>query len=403
MTSRSPLLLVVLLGASCLGTLEGEAEPLAPTVTVMRGDLVFSSSFYGELEPRTTHPILVPQLRNLWEVTIEDVLADGTLVKKGDPVLRFTTGALEQTLREAEADLLVAAAELRRAEQLNEDEAISRRLAVQRAELAVELAQLSVVEGVNVISKLDLEKARVSLRNAELQRESALDELATFEKKKRADLEVQSVKVRTAREKVEQLKSELARLTIEAPADGVVYAPYTRLNWQMTKASPGKVARMGDKILEIPELTAFNAVVYVRQRDASFVSVGDEAKVFVTLAPERAIAAKVVAKDDFATTRNARMGTNTPAGSLKEVRVVLELEPTDLPLRPGGSLRAEVAAVLARDVLQVPLAALTEADGAFRATRADGSVVDVKVGKTSNLEAEVTSGLSPGDEVRLPP
>lgn len=402
MTPRTPLLFVVLVGASCQGTWEGEAEPLAPTVTVTRGDLMFSSSFYGELEPRTSHPILVPQLHHVWEVTIAEVLPDGTRVKKGDPVLRFATETLEQTLREAELDLLVATAELRRAEQLNEDEAISRRLAAQRAELAVELAKLSVVEGVNVISKLDLEKARVSLRNAELQRETALKELATFEKKKQADLEVQAVKVRTAREKVEQLKSELARLTVRAPADGVVYAPYTRLNWQMTKASPGKVARMGDKVLEIPELTAFNAVVYVRQRDASLVSVGDEAKVFVTLAPDRAIAAKVVGKDDFATTRNARTGTNTPAGSLKEVRVALELEPTDLPLRPGGSLRAEVSAVLARDVVLVPLAALKEEDGVFRATRADGSVVEVEVGKTSNVEAEVISGLRPGEEVLLP-
>ncbi len=388
--------------ASACGADEDLAAADAPTVKVSKGDLVFSGSFYGEIEARQSHPVLVPELSKVWQVTVESVLPDGTKVKKGDTVLTFAPGTFQQDLRDAQADLLVAQAELRKVQQQNEDEAISRTLAVQRAKMSVQLAKLSVVEGVNLVSKLDLEKAKVDLRNAELQQETAEKELATFEKKKQAALEVQQVQVKTAQEKVDQLKDELQKLAVKAPADGILYAPYTRLNWTMTKASPGKVARPGDKILEIPELTSFNAAVYVRQRDASLVSVGDEATVVVTLAPDRPLKAKVVSKDDFATTRNERMGTNTPQGSLKEVKLVLELEDSDLPLRPGGTVRADISAVLAKDAVLVPLAALTENNGAFSGTRADGSTVDVKIGKTSPTHAEVLSGLQPGDVLRLP-
>jgi hypothetical protein len=73
------------------------------TVPVQRGDLVFASSFYGEIAPRQSHPILVPELRNIWQVTVESVLADGTLVKQGDVVLTFAKGALEEDLRDRDA------------------------------------------------------------------------------------------------------------------------------------------------------------------------------------------------------------------------------------------------------------------------------------------------------------
>jgi multidrug resistance efflux pump len=399
--TRVCISLAVIAAFAACGDASKSAGVDAPTVTVARGDLVFASSFYGEIEARESHPVLVPDFRKAWQVTIESVLADGSKVKKGDTVLTFSPGSFEEDLRDAEADLLVAQAELKKTTEANEDESITRTLAVQRAALQVELAKLSVVEGVNLISKLDLEKAKVDLQNADLAKETAEKELATFQKKAQAALDVQSVQVKNAQQKVDQLKGQLDQLAVKAPADGILYAPYTRLNWMMTKAAPGKVARPGDKILEIPELTSFNAAVYVRQRDATLVGVGDEANVVVTLAPDQPLKAKVVSKDDFAATRNERMGTSTPAGSLKEVKVVLAIEDTDLPLRPGGTVRADITTVLAKDVVLVPLAALDESEGVFHATKKDGSVVEVKVGKTSATHAEVLAGLAGGDAVRL--
>lgn len=393
---------LVALACACSDPSAPAAKGDAPTVKVTRGDLVFSGSFYGEIEARQSHPVLVPDLRKTWQVTVETVLPDGTQVKKGDTVLTFARGTFEEDLRDAESDLAVAEAELRKVTQQNEDEQISRTLAVERAKMAVELAKLNVVEGVNLVSKLDLEKAKVDLANAELQRETAEKEITTFEKKRDAAIDVQKVQVATAADKVKQIKQQLDMLVVKAPADGILYAPYTRLNWNMTKAAPGKVARPGDKILEIPELDAFNAAVYVRQRDAAMVHVGDEATVVVTLAPNTPLTGKVVSKDDFATTRNERAGTNTPQGSLKEVKVVIELASSDLPLRPGGTVRADLSAVLAKDALLVPLAALGEENGAHKAKKQDGTVVEVKVGKTSPTHAEVLAGLTEGDVLLLP-
>jgi multidrug resistance efflux pump len=397
MTMRFASLVLCLAAGGCAR--ESTLEKM--TVQVKKADLVFAGSFYGEIEARESHPILVPEFHNTWQVTVASVLDDGTRVKKGDVVLTFSKGTFEEDLRDNEADLAVSEASLRKVKEQNEDEAISRSLAVQRSQMLVELAKLNVVEGVNLVSKLDLEKAKVDLSRAELQLELDRKELVVFGRKRAAALDIEKLKVQAASEKVKEIRSQLELMEVKAPSDGILYAPYTRLNWMRTKAAPGKVARPGDKILEIPELDRFNAAVYVRQRDASLVRVGDEAAVVATMFPDRVFKGKVVSKDEFSTTRNERSaGNDTPQGNLKEVKVVLELEDTTEPLRPGGTVRADLQAVLAQGVPLAPLAALKEVPGGgYTAVLKGGRVVQVKVGKTSTTYAEVLEGLSPGDEL----
>lgn len=391
------LALACLFAAGCAS----QATPAVATAQVTQGDLVFASSFYGEIEAAESHPIFVPEFRNVWQITVQSVLPDGTMVKKGERVLSFAMGTFEEDLREKESELAVAEAQLRKVHEQNEDERINKSLAVQRSQMYVELARLNVVEGVNLISKLDLERARVELSRAELQLEMDKKELAAFEKKRAAAMEVERLKVAAAAEKVKDIKAQLEKMHVTAPADGILYAPYTRLNWMMAKVAPGKVVRPGDKILEIPELDRFKASVYVRQRDAGLVKVGDEAKVVATMFPDVSLKGKVISKDEFATTRNERTGASGAQGTLKEVRVVLELEQSEQTLRPGGTVRADVATLLAKGVLLAPLAALKEEKGGHYATLRDGKRVKVKIGQTSPTHAEVLDGLASGDELRL--
>jgi biotin carboxyl carrier protein len=393
------LVLAVLVGAC------GVAAPAAPagaTVVVTKGDLVFASSFYGELEAAEAHPIFAPELRNIWQVTVESVLPDGTRVKKGDRVLTFAREVLDADVRDRETELLVAEAGQARVHAEYEDERINRSLNAKRSALAVELAKMNVVEGVNLISKLDLERAKVELTRAELQLDLDGKQLEVVEKKRSAALESERIQVEAARTKVTDMRAQIAKMEVFAPADGILFAPYTRLNWIMSKVAPGKVVRPGDKLLEIPELDRFKANVWVRQRDASNIKVGDEAVVVPTMFPDLKLKAKVMARDDFATTRNERTGGSGGAqGSLKELKVVLEVEKAEQQLRPGGTVRADIATVLAKDVLMVPLATLQEVPGGHRVILANGKELSVKVGQTSLTHAEIIEGLAAGDVVRL--
>ena len=368
---------------------------------VERGDLRFARSFHGELVARKSIAIHTPELPGVWQLTVEWVATDGTKVKKDDVVLTFETGLLADELMDLESQLALAKAELRRLQQTHARTRLDLALAVRRSKLDVERAKLNVISGVNLISKVELEKAKIDLQQARLGLNLAEKSLQTFAKERAAALEVQRLKTESIEEKAQQKRAQMAAAKVRSPASGVLFAPYTRLNWVRGKAAAGSVTRPGDKILEIPNLDTFNVEIFVRQRDASLLRKGDRATVRPTVLPDRQLEATVVEKDDFAATRNERMGTRESAGQLKEVRIVLELAQSLPELRPGGTVRADVTSTVAKGVLTIPLLALEDRPDGYRAALTDGRRVEVKIGKVSATHAEVLSGLKEGEKVWL--
>jgi HlyD family secretion protein len=380
-----------------------EEEVPAPMVEVTRGPLVYRGSFYGELAARESVSVYAPELVGVDFLTVDTVLPDGAVVKKEDVVLRFVRGPLEDELRNRESDLAVAQAEMRRVEHNLDQERIQLELDVRRKRMSVERAGLFVVEGVNLISALDLEKYRLDVEKAKLELKLAEKAMSTFGAKRGNALEVQRLKVEAAQRLVDEKRQNLAQMEVKAPTDGLLYGPYTRLNWVRGKVAPGSVCRPGDLLLELPSLAAFDVHLYVRQRDAALLKEGSGAVVSLTAAPERSIKASVTRKEDFAATRNERLGTETAEGNLKEIKVVLSLEEALPLMRPGGTVRADVEVELVSEATLAPLAAIQEEEGEAYVSLAGGERREVVLGQTSLTHAEVLEGLSVGDQVLLGP
>ncbi|MEM1348896.1 MAG: hypothetical protein AAGI01_10095, partial [Myxococcota bacterium] len=324
-------------------------------------------------------------------------------VEEGEVVLTFLRDTLELEMRDLLEKLEVAEAQLLKTVQQLDSERINLELELKRKQLALERARLQVVEGVNLTSKLDLDKNKIDVERAELELELAEKALATFKAKRATSIKIENLKIETARQNVEDKREGLDLVELKAPTAGMVYAPYTRINWQRTKVAPGVVARNGDKVLELPDLSAYHAHIYVRQRDVSLVHVGDEAIVTPVILPDLRIPAKVIKKEDFATTRNERLGGQSPAGNLKEYLVVLELERAHDLLRPGNSARVEISSTLAEGVVRVPVSALVKRDEGGYVVRMAGTGAQrpVKVGKTTSTLVEILEGLEDGEQVVL--
>ncbi len=385
----------------------GAARPATAQsfVKVERGPLVAHLSFQGELQAKKSVPINAPEVPDVWVLTIDWVAADGTPVKKGDEVARFRGDSLANQVTELENNLLVAQAEHKSAEERLASERIDLELEASRREMLLERARLMVVEGVNLISKVELDKAKLDVTAAELEVGRAKEALKAFAAKRAAELQVVTVKEASADRALKNRHTVLERLVVRAPADGVAYTPFVSIDDEKTKPAPGKVLRPGGQLMQLPDLSVFQLHLYVRQRDAATIQVGDRAVVTLTARPEKPLNARVVAKEPFATTMNERMGTTTPEGSLKEIHVTLDLDaqPGDTALRPGGTARAELEARVsgADEVLRVPLAAVTGDGEDLHVNLADGQQRDVKLGRSTATQAEVLSGLDEGDTVRV--
>jgi HlyD family secretion protein len=385
--------------------LAGCAPPLAEGQVlhhVARGDLSYQVSLHGELQAEKSEAVYAPQTGDWSRFTVERVLADGTPVKKGDTVVWFERGVAEDELQQSRNQLEVKRAELRREEHELDVQRVQAELDVRRKELQVERAQLGVVEGTTVISKLELAKARVDVRRAQVELALAKQTLASFEEKRRTALQIRTIGVEDAEEDLQEKTQRVDSMEVAAPADGLVYGPYVRLNWTRSKLAPGKVCGPGDKMLEIPDVSTLQAHVFARQRDAALIQEGDPAVLVPAARPEQTLAGRVVTKEEFATTRNERMGTEIPAGNLKEVRIEIALDEAPDMLMPGSTVRATVTTVLATDALLVPVAALHDGpEGSLRVTLASGEHQTVEIGKSTPLFAEVLAGLDEGDGLRI--
>lgn len=400
--SRGLVINVALLGLGLIGGCEAAQANEKVALSVDRGDLVLAGNHYGEIHASESEKILAPSMSGVWTVTVEHVVKDGTEVKEGDELIRLDKTELTDDLRNQETELAVAEAEEAREVVALQREKIDLELEVQRRELLLERAKLGVVEGVNLISKIQLEKAKTEVARAELELKLSRDALKAFEKKRVSSLKVKQVQVQDKRTRYELTKSHLEKMVIRAPSSGVVYAPYTQLNWRRSKVAAGKVARPGDTLLEIPELSKLEAHLFVRQRDAALMQPGDSAVVYAATHPKTKIMGKIESKEDFARTRNERLGTETPDGSLKEVQVVIALDNPPKGLLPGNTVRAEMTSKVAENVIRVPLIALKETEKGYTAQLESGEVRKVKIGKTSVTHGEVLNGLKEGDRVILP-
>ena len=390
-------LLPLAMGLLCEEQVERE-EILAE---IKKGRLVWEGVYYGDLHARKSEEIYAPKPHEIWTMTVDTVIPDGTIVEKGDTVLTFVRDPIEEALASEEAKLQVDKAKLSRLEHRLDKEKIDLELNVKRRRMALERAKLEVVEGVNLISKLELEKAKLDVEKAEILLNLDTKALAMFEQKRKTTLEVERVRMKTRQRRVEDKKKALKLMEVKATAAGVLYAPYTTLNWKRDKVAPGKVVFRGDKILEIPDLGSYDAHVYIRQRDAIFIKVGDRATVYPAVLPNKPIVGMVARKESFATTRNERLGTKTPQGNLKELLVVVELEEAPDLLRPGGSVKVEIEATLAEDVVQVPLIGVHEDGGSQYVMMPGGVRREIETGQTTLTHAEVKAGLREGDKISL--
>lgn len=382
-----------------------DAEPGSILAPVREGACRETFVAQGELEACESVSIHAPELQDTRLVTIKSVLDDGTPVKAGDVVVELEDSDFRRTLEAATNDAEVAEAELEKARFETKNEAIDLDLAVQRKLLELEKARAMVIEDAVVFSKIEREKARLGVELEELELKYAREALGEFQQKRDATLKVKELQLEQARRKIRVQEENIARSVIRAPAAGIVYKPFIRLNNEMGRIEANKVVRTGDKLLELPSLDRFRGIIYVPAVDYPYVRTGDPASLTLTVRPDLPCQARIAAREPYPVSRNERLGRNDPEGFLKEYKVTLEIPATDPIFRPGLSFRAEILSTIATSCVFIPRAALdgSQADRATVWVRSGAGLErrSVTTGRRGTTFIEVTSGLRPGDNVAL--
>src|SRR6059058_6407981 len=145
-------------------------------------------------------------------------------------------------------------------------------------------------------------------------------------------------------------RDQLSKTTIYSPIDGTV----TILNSKLGERIVATNQFAGTEVMRVADLGHMEARVDVNENDVVNVKVGDKASVKVDAYGDRKFHGTVY--------QIANTGTTTGAGTQEEVtnfQVKIRIDDHDALLRPGLSCTADIETDMVKDVVAVPMQAVT--------------------------------------------
>ena len=405
------------------------ADPLTAVVT--RGSLVATLTEAGTLRPAevVTYRLRVPgkELEILW------LAAEGSSIKKGDPLIKFDTTELEadlqrarQAQRQAQLEVQVAEGESKAAtaavagfssgkDRLEEEEA---RLAVRMAELKAQRLKkdydtLAPLVEKGYVTRDELERAGLDVEQAEgalviaRKRLALISDQTVPQQQQRATVELaqREGQMAVARQRladstaqVDQFTAAIADCNVRAAGDGLVVYE------DNMSTAPRRKIRVGDRVtssqgvLTIPGVSSMLAETSIREADLHRLKAGQRAVVTLEAYPSLRLQGTVLSIGTIARARAERPFDG------KRFDVIVALDSVRSDLRPEMSARVEIQVGQTADALIVPTTAVFSREGERVVHVVSGRNTEtrvVTVGQSDDMNVQILSGVREGERVRL--
>ncbi|HEX5515421.1 MAG TPA: efflux RND transporter periplasmic adaptor subunit [Gammaproteobacteria bacterium] len=319
---RSPLkrwalwLAVLLVAVAAVGVLFylfGERTPVTHyrTEPAVVGTLVVTVSATGNLQP-TTQVEVGSELSGIVDQVLVDV---NDQVKQGQVLARLDLAKLQDAVTKARANLVAAEAQVLQAQAT---------VAEARAALT-RLKQVAQLSGGKVPSRSEMDTAEANLKRAQANETSA------------------RASVGQAKAELQSDETDVAKASIRSPIDGVV------LTRQVDPGQTVAASFQAPVLFTLAEdLSKMELQVDVDEADVGQVKEGQKATFTVDAWPGR--------RYDAVVTR-VSYGSQVKEGVVS-YQTVLEVNNSDLSLRPGMTGTAEITTLIRENALLVPVAAL---------------------------------------------
>ncbi len=356
----------------------------------------------GELARREIASILGQQLSE--QIVPTPV---GGSVEEGGPAVG---GRARQRLRELSASVQLAERELERARDKRawsetlfdkgyrtQDELIRDQLEEQRRQVALDAAtdELRLFERYTMRREAKQLYGNYTERLRELARvrSRARSRMAKAE----ADLKSQEARYEVMERRLDKLRDMIENCTIRAPKPGrVVYASTTDPWRRMSEpVQEGVKLWANQSIILIPDLSTLAARVKIQETDVGKIKVGQRALISVEALPGQGFSGVVKRISPVASYAEAY--TNP---EIKVYEIDVALDEVVEGLSPGMSATAQIIVAELRDVLYVPLAAVTLHKGGWVCvvkTAKGPERRPIETGHSTGNFVQVESGLKEGE------
>ncbi len=383
------VVLVVVLVGSLAAAKRGTKSVEVRIEPVEARDLIASVTASGQVRPQTKVDVASDVAGKIRQLSVKE----GQMVSKGQFLLQIDPD---------QAQAMVARA---------------------LAAMAAAQAQNAQARANYIQSERSFERtAAMKKTNAQLISDEQMEQLKTSVDVNKALVEASGHSVEQARAALNDARSALSKTTIYAPMAGRV----TRLVVEQGEtAVPGTFNKDAATLLTISDMTVLETKVKVDETDVARISIGDSAVVQIDAFPDTTFVGRV-SKISNSSVRG--VAVQQSADQAVDYEVTIQLVNAPAETRPDFSATAKVITDTRRNVLSIPIIALTvreneelakgdtavglgrprptkdvgkkDVEGVF-AVGADNKVTfrPVKVGIAGEKHFEVVSGVKSGDKI----
>src|SRR5213595_427813 len=300
-----------------VGSIMGKREKPIPvtTETAIRKTIVQIVSATGKIQPEVEVKISPEVAGEITELPVED----GVRVKKGDLLVKIKPDSYKALLEQQEAAISAAK--------------------------ATNLQQKATM----LKSEHDFKRSE-DLFNKKLISEQEYNAAQAADDVAKNTYESSLHEIERAQAGSSQARDQLSKTTIYSPIDGTITILNSKLGERLV--ATGQFA--GTEVMRVADLGHMEARVDVNENDDVNVKLGDKASVKVDAYGDRKFHGTVY--------QIANTGTTTGAGTQEEVtnfQVKIRIDDHDVLLRPGLSCTADIETDVVKDVVAVPMQAVT--------------------------------------------
>jgi len=371
--------------------------------TLEIADFTVKATATGELKAKNSKKIRGPRgLRqaNIYQLTISDMVAEGTIVKEGDYVAKLDRSELDTKLKDIQTEIekietQLAQTEIDTAIELRgiRDQLINLNFSKKEKKLEVEQSKYEApmeleVEQSKYEAPMVIQKVKIELERTARDYNQLLSKYELTKEKSEAQISEINASLKQnifKRERYAKLGDEL---TIKAPKNGMVI--YHR-SWNGKISAGSQVSVWNPVVAELPDLTDMVSKTFVNEVDISRVKKGQNVVMKVDAFPNKEYTGTVL--------EVANIGEQLRNYDAKVFEVVVQVNEVDSILRPAMTTSNEIVTDIYNNVLAIPMEALHSDSLSFVYIEKDGRVFkqEVITGISNNDEIMIDHGLKEGD------
>jgi HlyD family secretion protein len=333
---------------------------------VQRADLTALVTASGEIKPRNYINIGANAQGRLVEILVKE----GDKVRKNQVVARIEhvqaaadVLAQKASVASAQADSAAAEEGLRAADEtIKTQQATLDRFKTEQARSKMLMDNAAKMYSYNLIAKQDYDQKKADYASATAsvqENEARLEQMKVQRQESGAQLASYQRRVAQAQAGLARIEDVLAKYDAVAPLDGVVTDLPVRVGETVV---PGVQNSAASTIMTIADMSLITAEVKVDETDIVNVQVGQHADISIDAMPNKTFSGKVTDIGNTAILRSTGLAASQSATSsqeAKDFKVVIALDSPPEDIRPGLSCTAKIVTATRKNVLSIPIQALT--------------------------------------------